>query len=268
MEANSTTPAADSGRKHEIYELPSPARRYETAARAARLGRALLPEDGDGRTWRLANYLARERACRTASERQELAARCPVIAMVLALHREPHRVKASWLEALLLARESTQRVARDCGLSLPVVKAYRACFLSLGDRLDDQQYVLERVIRPEFTRGDAASASRRGARKFIGYFCGRAALDVLIGAGATQPLQLWQSLPELIRKLVLSRDVVAVAELFTSRVGVPEDPAELTSWLALLSERIEAAAPSHSPRNVFGEFAASAGASAPSSVAS
>jgi hypothetical protein len=226
----------------------APDRRYRVASRLAREGRVPLPTQFDAPTRELTAYLLVEMACATDRERLDLAARHPAVAGALALRRAAARTLAERIEALILARQSVSAISRDTRLAPAVVERYRAYFFSLGDRINDVGYVLDRVVGPITWAPSDRAAARRRVTRLVAYRCGRAALDALPWTGRVPSGERWVRADDLVSDLAFEDQILALV----SSAAPPGtmDPRRLESLLAALTKKISSGPLADTPTHI------------------
>lgn len=220
------------------WDLQLPDWRYQAALKLARLGRAPLDGAVDPSTRAMARLLNHEALHRSPRERWRLRDRWPELSGALAISREPDRATAALLEALMLARELPAIASRDAGVPVTIVEAYANLFFAIGDRINHPLYILHHVIAPELRRGAPEVARRNATIKFVAYFSGSAGLRDLYFASRAAPLELWRSLPEMAKRVELTRDIEALVA--AALPGVPD--ADDAPRLEALVARVRASA--------------------------
>jgi len=217
-------------------------RRYRIARRLASQGRVALPNQFDLPTRELADYLRFERESVEEGQRLALARRHPDIAGALEIYRDASRTRALWVEALVLAREPLKAIAVAAALTEEVVERYRSFFFSFGGRINDQIYVLDAAIRPEFERSaDRAAATLRALTMLVAYRGGRAALDALPWIGRLSAGELCVEPSRLAQELAVLPDLQALMQdFFAAPRDLPVDPQRREAWLASLLTKLDA----------------------------
>jgi hypothetical protein len=226
----------------------APDRRYRVASRLAREGRVPLPTQHDAPTRELTAYLTAEMACSDERSRLALAKRYPDVAGAVALRRDSSRTVAERIEALMLAREPVSAISRDTGVAPAVVERYRAYFFSLGGRINDVGYVLNRIVGPMTRAPFDGAAARRWLARLVAYCCGRATLDALPWTGRAPSGELWIRLDDLVSNMAFESELVALASSAASPGTM--DPRQLAALLATLQKKISAGPLADTPTHI------------------
>jgi hypothetical protein len=96
--------------------------------------------------WR---YLQDRRTCPDHSDYKRLAQRHPAVAAAHNFYRQAEQLKEAEVEARLLARQSDDGIAAQCGLSAAAVGAYHDLFFCVRDYLDAEIYIYSIAIGPK-----------------------------------------------------------------------------------------------------------------------
>ena len=95
------------------------------------------------------------------------------------LRADPDPLIPAEVEAWILADEPNKVVAKQCGLTVPVVAAYEKLFFDVRPRLNSQGYVLHRIIGPQFYQGFSVD-DLGPIWKFYAYMQGRYSLELVL----------------------------------------------------------------------------------------
>jgi hypothetical protein len=148
--------------------------RYQAAAERVASGLAFRRRDWDRETLETAYYLA---GLRRGEAPRRLAAKFPDLHQAIGIFGD-ERPELRWaLEARVMAAQATADIAAALGVAPLVVAVYEAIFFDAFDRLENVDFVMQRIItRP-------ASESYRFADsgwKLIGYIGGAGALHRIL----------------------------------------------------------------------------------------
>lgn len=100
--------------------------------------------------WR---YLYDRRTCRDRRGPEWLAQRHPAVAAAYYLSRQAKPLERAEVEARLLARQTDDAIAAQCGLSAAAIAAFHTLFFNVRDSLDAEIYVYTNVIGPKVFAG-------------------------------------------------------------------------------------------------------------------
>jgi hypothetical protein len=233
-------------------DAPShPAWRYLLASQTVSNGQVLFAHQADEPTRQLANFLRKEHLCTNAAGRNRHHRRYPEISTALGIHRDRSGGLACWLQALILAREPTQYIAERSGISREAVESYRTGFFSIGDRIDDVNYIVDVAIKPSLDRTRSDNQMRHSAVKLFAYFCGTQVVENLFTTGRTSPREQWRTPRAVLTQLSLMSDVTVIAD---AALGIHErmrnSPERYQQWVNDVLKRIEALSNVSRPRNM------------------
>lgn len=114
------------------------------------------------------------------SARQQLFAVDPAVYLAYEIFASDDAEKIRYaLEARILARESNSVIAARLGTLDEAIGIYEQLFFNVRDRLNNSDYIVNRVIAPVIGKG-YETANVDFSSKFFGYFAGSQVLDVVL----------------------------------------------------------------------------------------
>jgi hypothetical protein len=158
----------------------------------------------DAWTNRARDYLSALHACHTDAERDALAATMPDIDAAYRLH-EGDKLTRATVEGLLLARQSIDQVASECGLTPAALTAYVALFFDVLGRLHAAEYILLNALGGNIWDGSLTEADGDVFVRLLGYQGGPILLRWAVAyfrGGWSVPECLEDASPDQLRELV------------------------------------------------------------------
>ena len=143
-------------------------RRWQIATRTLEDAGCARVLPRDAWTERARDYLSALHACHTDAERDALAATMPDLDAAYRLHAGDKLTRAT-VEGLLLARQSVDQVAAECGLTLAAVTADAALFFDVLDKLDAVEYILLNALGGNIWDGSLTEADGDVFVRLLGY---------------------------------------------------------------------------------------------------
>jgi hypothetical protein len=157
--------------------------RWQRAGRLLGLGLRWSRRRDDEPTRQAKQYRAALHRCRSEADRRRLERKLPDLAAAIAIH-EGSTARRVAVEALLLAGEASEAVARRCGVPAEAVEMYERLFYCVRDRLTSTSYILFHAVGAASYRGFDGDDTGAGLRWFA-YTGGPRVLDFLLGGGET-----------------------------------------------------------------------------------
>jgi hypothetical protein len=245
-------------------------RRWQVATRTLEDAECARIFCQDAWTQRALDYLCALHACHTDAERDALAAEMADLDAAYRLHAGDKLTRAT-VEGLLLARQSVEQVAAECGLTPAAVAAYAALFFDVLGRLHAAEYILGHALGGNVWDGSLTEADGDVFVRLLGYQGGPillrwavayfrggwsvpprleeatpAQLLDLVGVLMTRAIVLVHVLPyrQCVRAVRLARLVSELRDYVASRTGqdppVKADDLEPYASLPLLGAPIDA----------------------------
>ena len=193
-------------------------RRWQVATRTLEDAGCARVLRRDARTERARDYLRALRAlhaCHTDAERDALATTMPDLDAAYRLHAGDKLTRAT-VEGLLLARQSVEQVAAECGLTPAAVTAYVALFFDVLDKLGAVEYILLNALGGNIWDGSLTEADGDVFVRLLGYQGGPILLRWAVAyfrGGWSVPQRLEEASPEELLDLVgvlMTRAIVLV----------------------------------------------------------
>jgi len=143
-------------------------RRWQVATRTLEDAGCARVFRRDAWTQRARDYLLALQRCHTDAERDALATTMPDLDAAYRLHAGDRLTRAT-VEGLLLARQSVEQVAAECGLTPAAVAAYAALFFDVLGKLDAVEYILINALGGNIWDGSLTEADGDVFVRLLGY---------------------------------------------------------------------------------------------------
>ncbi len=148
--------------------------RYQAAAERVATGKAFPRLTWDNETYAVATYLRR---AGRGTDARRLAAEFPALHAAFGIDQHPDPQLRYALEAQLLTGNETPDIAAWLGTSADVIDAYQAAFFDVRGRLDNVDFIIQRVVNP---MANEPYEYRDSGWKLLAYVGGAEALSPLI----------------------------------------------------------------------------------------
>jgi hypothetical protein len=190
-------------------------RRWQIATRILEDAECARVFRQDAWTQRALDYLRALQTCDTDAERDALAAEMADLDAAYRLHAGDKLTRAT-VEGLLLARQSVEQVAAECGLTPAAVTAYAALFFDVLGKLDAAEYILLNALGGNIWDSSLTEADGNVFVRLLGYQGGPILLRWAVAyfrGGWSIPECLEEASPEQLQDLVgvlMTRAIVLV----------------------------------------------------------
>ena len=148
--------------------------RYQAAADRVATGKAFPRLTWDNETYEVATYLRR---AGRGTDPGRLAAEFPALHAAFGIYQHADPQLRYALEAQLLTGDETPDIAAWLGTSADVIEAYHAAFCDVRGRLDNVDFIIQRVVNP---KANEPYEYRDSGWKLLAYVGGAEALSPLM----------------------------------------------------------------------------------------